>query len=305
MKLIYKGIFGSHLYGTNNENSDLDVKQIHQNSLEEIILKKAQNNIQKDERDEVDFESKELRTFISSCLSGQTFSMDILFTPKHLWKMTSDTWFEIQENRSKLVTKNMGSFMAYCRGQTGKYSKKGDKLNEIIELKAILESVPSKNLLGSLFNENDQLKFEHIKIEKIYNSGSRNFETMLKVVESHHPFNRQISDVLKSINLKIDAYGDRSKKASQNKGIDLKSYYHAFRVCWEFEELLTTGELKFPSKRKDLMINMRTGVYTKSFLDHWITEEIERIESIENNLPEPDHKFWDNWLLEQYLKERN
>ena len=55
MKLIYKGIFGSHLYGTNNENSDLDVKQIHQNSLEEIILKKAQNNIQKDERDEVDF----------------------------------------------------------------------------------------------------------------------------------------------------------------------------------------------------------------------------------------------------------
>lgn len=305
MKLIYKGIFGSHLYGTNNENSDLDVKQIHQNSLEEIILKKAQNNIQKDERDEVDFESKELRIFINDCLYGQTYAIDLLHTPQNLWKEVSNTWLDIQKNRSKLVTKNMKPFIMYCRGQAGKYSKKGDKLNELIELKEILESVPSKNLLGYLFNENDQLKFEHIKIEKIYNTGSRNFETMLKVVESHHPFNRKISDVLKSINLKIDAYGDRSKKASQNKGIDLKAYYHAFRVAWEFEELLTTGELKFPSKRKDLMINMRTGVYTKDFLDHWITEEIERIESIENNLPEPDHKFWDNWLLEQYLKERN
>lgn len=302
MEIIYKGVFGSRLYGVNNNNSDLDIRQIHKHSLEEIILKKAQNDIQKDEGSEVDFESKELRTFITSCLSGQTFSMDILFTPPNLWKDVSDTWLDIQKNRSKLVTKNMGSFMSYCRGQAGKYSKKGDKLNEIIELKEILRKHNPGNVLGTVFKESDVLKFEHIKIETIFNTGSKRNETMLKVVKSHHPFNRKISDVLKSIDLKIDAYGDRSKKASQNKGIDLKAYYHAFRVAWEFEELLTTGELIFPSKRKDLMINMRTGVYTKAFLDHWITEEIERIERIENNLPEPDHKFWDNWLLEQYLK---
>lgn len=302
MELIYKGLFGSRLYGTHNENSDYDVRQIHKSSLEEIILKKTRDNIDKNESFEVDFESKELRTFISSCLSGQTFSMDVLFTPQHLWKETSDIWLDLQRNRSKLVTKNMGSFMSYCRGQAGKYSKKGDKLNEILELKEILEKHNPGNVLGTVFNDTDVLKFEHIKIEKKFNSGSKRDETMLKVVESHHPFNRKISDVLKSVNLKIDAYGGRSKKASQNKGIDLKAYYHAFRVSWEFEELLTTGELIFPSKRKDLMINMRTGVYTKSFLDHWITEEIERIEKIENTLPEPDHKFWDNWILETYLK---
>lgn len=302
MKLIYKGIFGSHLYGTANENSDLDVKQIHQNSLEEIILKKAQNNIQKDEGSEVDFESKELRIFINDCLYGQTYAFDTLFTPKFLWKEVSDTWLDIQKNRTKLVTRNIKPFMMYCKGQAGKYSKKGDKLNEIIELKEILGRHNPGDVLGTVFSVDDVLKFEHIKIENIFNTGSKRDETMLKVVESHHPFNRKISDVLKSIDLKIDAYGDRSKKASQNKGIDLKAYYHAFRVAWEFEELLRTGELIFPSKRKDLMINMRTGVYTKAFLDHWITEEIERIERIENNLPEPDHKFWDNWLLEQYLK---
>lgn len=302
MEIIYNGVFGSHLYGVNNNNSDLDIRQIHKHSLEEIILKKVQNNIQKDEDSEVDFESKELRTFISSCLSGQTFSMDILFTPPNLWKEVSDTWLDIQKNRSKLVTKNMGSFVSYSRGQAGKYSKKGDKLNEIVELKEILEKHKPGDILGTVFGIDDVLKFEHIKIEKKYNTGSKRDETMLKVVESHHPFNRKISDVLKSINLKIDSYGGRSKKASQNKGIDLKAYYHSFRVIWEYEELLTTGELIFPSKRKDLMINMRTGVYTKAFLDHWITEEIERIERIENNLPEPDHKFWDNWLLEQYLK---
>lgn len=306
-KVIYKGIFGSQLYGTHNENSDTDVRQIHQASLDDIILRRSSNvyseqtNPQKrNDKDDLDFESKELRIFINDCLSMQTYAQDMLHSSRCFWLEYSDEWLEIQSLKHKLVTSNGKGFMSYVRGQAGKYSKKGDKLNELIKLKEILTKYNPKDSLSVVFSEDEILDFEHISIVKKFNSGSRTHEIMLKTVESHYPFNRQIADVLVSLNLKIDSFGGRSKKASQNKGIDLKAYYHAFRVAWEFEELLTTGELNFPSKRKDLMINMRTGTYTKSFLDHWITEEIARIEAIPNNLPEPDQEFWDNWLLEKY-----
>ena len=300
-KVIYKGCFGSKLYGVSNSNSDTDIRQIHQSTFEEILFKKDQESICQ-KIAEIDFESKELKRFIYDCLSGQTYALDIIFTPRNLWYEVSDTWYEIQRYRNKLVTNDGSGFMSYCRGQAGKYSKRGDKLNELIKLRDILLKFNSKDPLRLVFDENDILDFEHICIERKFNSGSKTYETMLRTVESYYPFDRKISDVLGSLNLKIDSFGDRSKKASQNKGIDLKAYYHAFRVAWEFEELLETGELKFPSKRKDLLINMRTGIYSKAFLDHWITEEINRIEAIPNNLPKPDQEFWDAWLLERYKK---
>ena len=44
------------------------------------------------------FESKELRTFISSLLVRSNFQHGyFIHNSKHLWKMTLDTWFEIQE----------------------------------------------------------------------------------------------------------------------------------------------------------------------------------------------------------------
>ena len=39
-KIIFQGIFGSHLYGTNVETSDTDIRQVHKDSLDNIILRK-------------------------------------------------------------------------------------------------------------------------------------------------------------------------------------------------------------------------------------------------------------------------
>lgn len=301
MEMIFKTVFGSHLYGTANENSDIDIKQIHKHSLEEIILRKNQNNIQKMD-DEEDFESKELRVFIYDCLYGQTYAQDVLWASSNFWKESSKIWENIQYHKNKLVTNKMYPFVAYCRGQAFKFSKKGDKLNELISLKDILEKFPSKNFLKSVFEYHNFETYEHIKIVEKMNSGSKRMEIMLQVVDSFYPENRQISEILKSVSGKIDAFGNRSKKASQNKGMDLKAFYHAFRVAWEYEELLTTGKLEFPSKNVQEMIKMRNGFYEKEYLEKWIVDEISRIETLENNLPEPDFEFWDAWILDTYLK---
>lgn len=308
-KVIYRGVFGSHLYGTFNENSDRDERQIHQDSLENIILKKGSNVFSnhsnpstKNTKDDLDFESTELREFVWKCLSGQSFALNLIFTPKHLWLESSDVWEELQENKHKLVTRNVNPFIGYCKSMCQKYSKKGDKLKELKKVYEIISKHSSKETLASIFSVDDVLDFEHISIQKKFNQSSKHHEDMLQVVDSFYPLHRQISEVLKSISGKIEAFGERSKKASEDGGIDLKAYYHAFRVCWELEELLIDGKLTFPSRYSGLMLEMRNGKYSHEHLDFWLETEIQRVLKIPNNLPEADHDFWNGWLLEKYLK---
>ena len=44
-KLIYLSQYGSHLYGLNTENSDLDFRGVYIPTLDDIILGKAQDEI--------------------------------------------------------------------------------------------------------------------------------------------------------------------------------------------------------------------------------------------------------------------
>jgi len=118
MNILFKTKFGSHLYGTNTPKSDLDYKGIFVAPLDEIILGHSssvvQDNSKKDkafgERNEagdIDIEYKELRQFIKDCLSGQTYALDMLFSPKDLWLNTSPEW-EFNGDRARLAMNNKG-----------------------------------------------------------------------------------------------------------------------------------------------------------------------------------------------------
>lgn len=305
--VLFKSVFGSHLYGTNVETSDRDYKQIHMCNVADIILGKDQMNITKqtstkgkNTKDDVDFESKELRQFISDCLGGQTYAMDLLFTPRSLYLETSPIWEDILKLRTKLVTKHMGPFMGYVRSQAFKYSKKGSTLSELESIIALLKTEsPSKKVKDVVTLDT---KFgESVYVETRFNKSTNMDEDYLVVGSSSYPTTRQIADVLPSVVLKHSGYGERAKKAQAADGADLKAYYHAFRICWELEEILTTGEISFPSKKVDFLLSVRNGVYKRSFIEDSLISEIERVELIENNLPEPDYDFWNKWIINQYL----
>lgn len=303
-KVLFKSVFGSHLYGTNNANSDRDFKQIHQESLENIILKRDKSNVTKQSNSktkntssDVDFESKELRQFIHDCLHGQTYALDLLFTPEVHWLETSDTWKEIVELRHKLVTKNIAPFLGYCRTQATIYSNKGNKYTEYLKVYGILSHANVSQKLKDVLEPDMFDNMDYVGIFDKHHSGK--VESYLKVGQSEFPMTRQIADVLTSIKTKIDEYGDRTKGSSN--GVDVKAFYHAFRVCWELEEILTTSKIVFPSAKVGHLLNIREAKFTREELITWLTSEIERVLEIPNVLPEPDFEFWDSWLLKQYL----
>lgn len=308
MTKIFATVFGSHLYGTNVENSDTDIKCIHKDSLRNIILKKGHDNIftqtnytTANTKDDIDFESKELREFINGCLKGQTYALDMLFSPKHLWTETSKTWDSIQSNRDKLVSRNVKPFIGYCQGQARKYSDKGMKLDELTRLKTILENSDLSLTLKDAIAGHDFSDFKHVKVYQKFNTSSQQMDDMLEAADADYPLHRKVSEVFKSVNDKVSNYGNRVQLARVSNGCDFKAFYHAFRVAWELEELLTTGVITFPNSRRNELLEIRTQKFSREYVESWLSNEIERVLTIPNELPEADYVFWNDWVVNEYL----
>ena len=149
MQPIVKIRFGSHLYGTNNQNSDTDYKGIFIPDYREILLGKISHNDNqstgsnnsKNTKDDVDTEWISIHKFIKDAISGQTYAFDMLHAPENMCERTiySGLWDEIVDNREKFYSKNIHAFVGYAKGQAAKYSKVSSRLNTIKNIISILE----------------------------------------------------------------------------------------------------------------------------------------------------------------------
>lgn len=305
--ILLKTVFGSHLYGTSTPNSDKDYKQIHKCNVRDIILgKDLMNLVQntnsskgKNTKDDVDLDSKELRQFIKDCLQGQTYAFDVLFTPEKFYIEVSQTWNDLIKYRDKLVTRNLMPFLGYVSAQAFKYSRKGSTLKELEDVINKLKSVSSKLLIEDAITTDP--KGESVKIINKFNPSVKKDENYLIVGSSSYPMRRQIADALPSLVQKWNEYGERAQNAKELNGVDLKAFYHAFRICWELEDILTQRKIEFPSHRVSFLREIRNGTYKKDYIENWLIDEIERVKLIDNNLPEPDYDFWNDWIVYEYL----
>ncbi|MCB0410534.1 MAG: nucleotidyltransferase domain-containing protein [Flavobacteriales bacterium] len=127
MKIIFKTLFGSHLYGTQTENSDKDYKAVYMADIQDILLKKDKDTIQentktgnhfgvRNTKDDIDCEYIELRKFLRDAMNGQTYALDMLFAPPMFWIEYDDVWEGIRENMGKLLSKNVKPFIGYMEG---------------------------------------------------------------------------------------------------------------------------------------------------------------------------------------------
>lgn len=307
-KVIMKSIYGSHLYGTSTPTSDMDYKQIHMNPLDLILIGKDKgcfnqntNNSGRNTKDDVDFESKELRTFIWSALEGQTFAWDLLYTPDHLILETSELWEEIVSLREKLLTNNIKPFLGYVHSMSGKYSNKAIKYNELKKFIEIAETINQKETLrDSIHIIGDLSAFKYFKYE-YKELGKNQGENYLHSPDgSSFPESRQWDEVLPVLKNKFESFGQRVQNAAATSATDYKSLMHGMRIAWMLEDHLLQ-QIQFPSRRVQDLIDIRAGKYTREYLEEWISSEIERILKIPNELPSPDYDYWNNWLLDKYM----
>ena len=160
MNIIFKTIFGSHLYGTNTENSDKDFKGIYLPSEEECYLNQIKkssrtstgNNSQKNTKDDVDEEYYSLQYFFKLAEQGEMCVLDILHSPPHLWLSKSNIWNELHHNRFRFYSKNMKGYLGYIKTQTAKYGVKGSRIASIENLLNTISQYPPNTTLKEIWN---------------------------------------------------------------------------------------------------------------------------------------------------------
>src|ERR1700722_5000860 len=153
MNKILEMKFGSHLYGTNTPNSDLDYKAIYLPTAKEIVLGSYKKTIAKSRpkadcerntKDDVDMEILSLDRYLELLMQGQTMALDILFAPPYMYTHMSfehaRPWQLIFDNRERLLTRNVNAFVGYTKQQAAKYGIKGSRMDILKRTKEVLDA---------------------------------------------------------------------------------------------------------------------------------------------------------------------
>ena len=302
MNKIFEVRFGSKLYGTSLPTSDDDRKGIFIADYKDIILKKDQETIQQiDKATGIDWEFKELRRFIWDVMKGQTYALEMVFSPPSMWipyAADLSIWNEIVANREKLLSRNVMPFIGFAIGQAHKYSLKGARYNDLEKIITFLENLGEKRLMVASLENSELLKINSAKLTL-----DASKTPVLEVMGKQFQNNTSISDVLTALLKLKDRYGDRAHTAAEAGEVDWKAYGHSVRLLEEVMELMDTGKITLPRPNASFLVDVRLGKVPYETVTAWIGKNIEiakeRIKT--SNLPEnPDQDFWNDWLLEKY-----
>lgn len=317
MKILFETVFGSHIYGTNTPNSDMDYKGIFMQDVKEIIFgKKRDSEVSctkvkkglgvRNSKDDIDREFKELRKFIFDALDGQTYAVDLLYSPRKLWTQTSPEWEYIVEHRDKFLSKKVNAFIGYCNQQASKYGLKGTRLGTVDQAIKILRTY----LPTSRLEDNPDLPESEFLKYQIYvhnRNNTKQPERMLNILGKFYSGRTMVKLVLTSLEKFFNDYGERAKMAAANESIDFKAVSHAYRCCYQLAELATKHRVDFPLEQAPYLIQIKTGQvsWPKQVQDELpllMEKSVKLIQ--ESDLPEkPDKKFWDEFIYVTYLSQ--
>jgi predicted nucleotidyltransferase len=284
MNKILEMKFGSHLYGTNTENSDLDMKAIYLPEPREIILGSYKETIvtsrpkahgERNTKDDIDVEVLSLDRYLELLCDGQTMALDMLFATEDMFTENTTElgrylFNHIKMNRLELINRNVNAFIGYARQQAAKYGIKGSRMEAVKQTVELLNSIPDWDRLSKheskiydLVERNKELvnleKTPLVEIVKI-DGPTPNSEQMphLHVAGRKMPFNATAKMARQVYQKILDNYGARAHKAHLAGGADYKALSHAVRVNAEGIELLQTGTITFPRPERELLLKIKT-----------------------------------------------
>lgn len=270
-KIIFETIVGSHLYGTERPDSDMDYCGIFLPSTDDMLgLQNCPTEWSQDVKTstgprnaagDVDRKYYSLQRFLNLAAEGQSLQLEMLFSPRNrnnprinLWQYPTRPfnggWSQILKNRELFVSKqSILPFIGFAKSQAHKAVLKGRSLNLIRELIMWLETqhphaklgdclVPYENGHMTALGSADRM---HNITYVTTDGGSQAIE----VAGRQYEFTQQVRYTLQKLRRIEQQYGTRSAEAAANV-YDYKSLMHAYRLIEEAKQVLTRGEITLP-----------------------------------------------------------
>ncbi|MHA1739237.1 MAG: DNA polymerase beta superfamily protein [Candidatus Heimdallarchaeota archaeon] len=301
--------FGSYLYGTNTENSDIDYKGIFMPTKEEIFLNKIPKSIQfssgdqneKNTKDDIDIELYSLHYFLELAFKGETVAIDMLHCNDASLVKSNAIWTHIHSNRSKFYTNSLKGFVGYCRKQAAKYGIKGSRIAEARKVSKFFEITMWR--LGEMCIMDriwgDLPTGEHIHF--VTGSKKNSEEEFYQVCGKKMQKTGRVSYCKSILDKFINSYGHRALQAEKNRGIDWKAVSHAIRYAWQIKDLFANGDIIFPLKDADYLRKVKMGnLHYINEVAPLLEELMGEIELLSQNVKLPkkvNRTYWDTWLI--------
>ena len=313
-QIIMKTVFGSKLYGLDNNKSDSDYIGIYLPTLDELLLNTYKpyvfNNTDKGKNNEnsVDEQFIALPTFIKLCCKNETVALDVLHSTVAEYDCTGNgaIWVSLQNNRHKFLTKNMKAHIGFISGQVKRFNRKGEKLKVIRDLIVLLKTFNPESRLSENWDELPTGKY----IEKgvfDHNTKFTNNSKYWDIFGSKYQENITIKYCIEQLQLREHSYGKRTKKTEVTDYIDYKSVSHGFRVAYQLLDLYTKGYFTYPLAQTEFLKDVKGAKYNyHTELADKLEGLIQEIFSVAKTTDYPekvDSEYWDNWLLDVYKLE--
>lgn len=304
--IILLTLGGSYAYGTNNENSDVDVRGIAANTPREILLTKDFEHVVERETDTTIYSLKKIITLLESCNPN---TIEMLGCKQEHNLYTSIIGQSLIDNRKMFLSQRaIHSFGGYAESQLRRLeSKSVDSLEQARREQHILKSINrSRSTILEKYKQFPGSHFEMYIDDAI--TEDLDAEIFINMQLSKYPL-RDLKSLLNEFANILTSYsklGTRNNKAFLHDKIG-KHSMHLVRLYMMCIDILEKEEIvTYREQEHDLLMSIRNNEFldaenvpTSAFYD-LVNEYSKRLDyaAANTSLPvSPNKELIDEWLM--------
>lgn len=281
--IILLGLGGSHSYGTNNENSDLDVRGIALNNKAEILTNENFEQVTNDETDTTIYSFNKIINLLTNCNPNVVELLGL--KPEHYLHL-SPIGQELLDNKKLFLSKRaVFSFGGYANSQLRRLDNKAVRL--------VSQSDKEKHILNSINNAKFTFKEKYFNLNDdaislyIDKSDREEYDTeiFMDINLTKYPL-RDYKSMWSEMNNIVKEYskvGRRNQNAIEHGKLG-KHMMHLVRLYLTCFDILEKEEIiTYREEDHDLLMDIRNGKYLDSNRQP-IPEFFEMVDGLEKRL---------------------
>ena len=261
--VILLGLAGSYSYGTNNENSDIDVRGIALNRKCDLIGMTEFEQYVDDHTDTVIYSFNKIISLLLSCNPN---TVELLGLNSEHYLFLNEIGQELLRNSSLFLSKRaIQSFGGYADAQLR-------RLQNALARDSYSQSEKEQHIYNSIKNAMYDFKKRYKKFEHgavvlyVDKSGNPDFDTeiFMDVNLTHYPLRdyKSMWNEMNNIVKDYDKIGKRNRKKDDNHLN--KHAMHLVRLFMMAIDILEKGEINtYRKKEQELLLSIRRGEYQK------------------------------------------
>ena len=259
--IILLGVGGSHAYGTNGDNSDIDLRGIATNSPRNILIGNDFEQVVETNTDTTIYSLDKIIKLLCSCNPNVIELLGL--RPEHYIVLTDSGKMLLDNRKLFLSKKAVNSFGGYANAQLRRLENKSARL--------VSQTQMEHHILKSIEHASVDFKKKFFEMPddaiRLYVAESKqpeyDSEIFMDVSLHHYPL-RDYKGMMTTIGEIVKAYakmGRRNERAIEKDKLG-KHMCHLVRLYLMCFDILEKGEIiTYRDKEHDLLMDIRNGKY--------------------------------------------